>query len=384
MSKWIKVKISDLGHVVGGATPSTKKEEYYNGDIAWITPKDLSDFSGRYISKGERNITQAGMDSCSTQLLPKNTILFSSRAPIGYIAIASNEMCTNQGFKSIIPYADTNYLFLYYLLKFNKGMIESLGSGTTFKEVSGSTMRNIEVRVPASIDTQKRIATILDTIDSKIENNQAINNTLQQQAFAFFGKLMSNNHESKCMLSDIAEINPKRTLSKNEQARYIDMAQLSTSGSFPFGWDSKPYNGGMRFSNGDTLLARITPCLENGKAAYIDFLDEGEVAFGSTEYVVMCSRGKYPAEFFYCLARYPSFVEYAVKHMNGSSGRQRVSAEAIGKFNLPNFTDKEIGEFNTIAPSIFSTIKHNSLENIRLAELRDLLLGKIFTGELDI
>ena len=88
MDKWIKVKISDLGQVVGGATPSTKIDEYYNGDISWITPKDLSDFKGRYIARGERNITKAGMDSCSTQLLPKNTVLFSSRAPIGYVAIA--------------------------------------------------------------------------------------------------------------------------------------------------------------------------------------------------------------------------------------------------------------------------------------------------------
>ena len=89
MEKWIECKISDIGTVVGGATPSTKKpENYENGDIAWITPKDLSSFSGRYIQRGERNITEIGLKSCSTQLLPKNTVLFSSRAPIGYVAIA--------------------------------------------------------------------------------------------------------------------------------------------------------------------------------------------------------------------------------------------------------------------------------------------------------
>ena len=162
MNKWIKVKISELGQVVGGGTPSTKKEEYYNGDIAWITPKDLSDFKGRYISKGERSITKEGMQSCSTQLLPKNTILFSSRAPIGYVAIAENEMCTNQGFKSIIPNDKVDYLFLYYLLKYNKDKIEAMGSGTTFKEVSGNTMRNIEVVIPEQIEIQRKISSILD------------------------------------------------------------------------------------------------------------------------------------------------------------------------------------------------------------------------------
>lgn len=135
MAEWIECKISDIGTVVGGATPSTKKQENYDdGQIAWITPKDLSSFSGRYIERGARNITEAGLKSCSTQLLPKNTILFSSRAPIGYVAIAANELCTNQGFKSVIPNDNTDPLFLFYLLKNNKVKIEEMGSGTTFKK----------------------------------------------------------------------------------------------------------------------------------------------------------------------------------------------------------------------------------------------------------
>ena len=102
MAEWVERKISDIGTVVGGATPSTKKpENYKDGKIAWITPKDLSTFSSRYIERGERNITEIGLKSCSTQLLPPNTVLFSSRAPIGYVAIATNGVCTNQGFKRI-------------------------------------------------------------------------------------------------------------------------------------------------------------------------------------------------------------------------------------------------------------------------------------------
>ena len=121
MAEWIECKISDIGTVVGGATPSTKNpENYENGTIAWITPKDLSIFTGRYIQRGERNITEIGLKSCSTQLLPKDTVLFSSRAPIGYMAIAANEVCTNQGFKSVVPNENTDPLFLYYLLKYNK------------------------------------------------------------------------------------------------------------------------------------------------------------------------------------------------------------------------------------------------------------------------
>lgn len=118
MGKWKTCKLSDLGMIVGGATPLTKKvENYEGGTIPWITPKDLASHYGRFISRGERNITEQGMSSCSTQLLPEHTVLFSSRAPIGYVAIAENEVCTNQGFKSVIPNSDTDYCFLYYFLK---------------------------------------------------------------------------------------------------------------------------------------------------------------------------------------------------------------------------------------------------------------------------
>ena len=179
MAEWVECRISDIGTVVGGATPSTKNvENYEGGTIAWITPKDLSSFRGRYIKCGERNITDKGLKSCSAQILPKNTVLFSSRAPIGYVAIAENELCTNQGFKSVVPNKNIDPLFIFYLLKFNKGAIEGMGSGTTFKEVSGNTMKNIRVRIPVDINVQKKIASLLGCIDDKIEENEKINNHL--------------------------------------------------------------------------------------------------------------------------------------------------------------------------------------------------------------
>ena len=182
MGNWKTCTIGDLGSVVGGATPSTKKAENYDGGtISWITPRDLAGFSGRFISRGERNITEQGLKSCSTQLMPAHTVLFSSRAPIGYVAIAEQEVCTNQGFKSVVPNKDTDYMFLYYLLKYNKDKIENLGSGTTFKEVSGSTMRGIEVSVPETIEEQRQIASVLSALDDKIEKNTEINENLREQ-----------------------------------------------------------------------------------------------------------------------------------------------------------------------------------------------------------
>ena len=186
MEEWKEYKLREIGRIVGGATPPTKDSANYDGDISWITPKDLSNFTGRYIQKGERSITQKGFESSSCQILPKGSILFSSRAPIGYIAIAANELCTNQGFKSIIPDNNlVNNLFLYYLLKYNKEEIEGLGSGTTFKEVSAKVMQNFDIKIP-SIQTQKKIADILSSLDDKIELNRRINDNLEQQAQALF------------------------------------------------------------------------------------------------------------------------------------------------------------------------------------------------------
>jgi type I restriction enzyme S subunit len=179
MGNWKTCTIADLGMVVGGATPSTKEAENYDGGtIAWITPKDLAGYSGRFISHGERDITETGFHSCSAQMMPRHSVLFSSRAPIGYVAIAENELCTNQGFKSVVPNENTDYMFLYYLLLNNRQRIEHMGSGTTFKEVSGKTMRSIEVRVPESKEEQIRISSILSTIDDKIEENERINKNL--------------------------------------------------------------------------------------------------------------------------------------------------------------------------------------------------------------
>lgn len=246
-----------------------------------------------------------------------------------------------------------------------------------------TTFQQIEVELP-NLSIQKKTIGILRSLDDKIELNNKINENLQQQVFALFDKLVFDSDNAKCHVSDIAYLNPKRTLSKNQMARCIDMSQLSTIGAFPSGWEMKPFAGGMRFMNGDTLLARITPCLENGKAAFIDFLDQDEVAFGSTEYIVLAPKEGIPAEFLYCLARYPAFVDYAVKNMNGSSGRQRVSAETIGQFVLPKIMLSEIKLFEKKAVPLFRKMRYNSLENICLAQMRDIMLPKLMTGEIEV
>ena len=159
MSKWKTCTISDIGTVVGGATPSTKKEEnYLDGTISWITPKDLAGFSGRFISRGERNITEIGLNSCSTQLMPAHTVLFSSRAPIGYVAIAEKEVCTNQGFKSVVPFTMPCNEYIYYCLQARIKDIQLRASGTTFKEISGSEFGKTMIPLPPLAEQHRIVA----------------------------------------------------------------------------------------------------------------------------------------------------------------------------------------------------------------------------------
>lgn len=147
--EWAIGTINNLGAVVGGSTPSKAKPEYYTETgIAWITPKDLSVNKSKFISHGENDITELGLKNSSATIMPEGTVLFSSRAPIGYIAVAAGEVATNQGFKSIVPKPEVGTAFVYYFLKHNLPIIEGMASGSTFKEVSGSTMKGVPAVIP--------------------------------------------------------------------------------------------------------------------------------------------------------------------------------------------------------------------------------------------
>lgn len=390
MDKWKKVKISDLGQVIGGATPSTKKEEYYNGDIAWITPKDLSDFHGRYISKGERSITKAGMDSCSTQLLPKNTILFSSRAPIGYVAIAKNELCTNQGFKSVIPNDNVDYLFLYYLLKYNKDRIEAVGSGTTFKEVSGSTMRNIEVMIPESLEVQRNISAILNAIDSKIELNQQINDNLEQQAQSFFQELFVYNADLEWTvgtISDLGAVVGGSTPSKAKPEYYTEVG---------IAWITPKdlsINKSKFIFHGENDITELG--LKNSSAT---IMPEGTVLFSSRApigYIAIAAGEVTTNQGFKSVVPKPeigtAFVYYFLKNnlpviegMASGSTFKEVSGSTMKSIPAVIPDAETLAQFNSFCAPIFAQQRIVEEQNRSLAALRDSLLPKLMSGEIDV
>ncbi len=197
-----------------------------------------------------------------------------------------------------------------------------------------------------------------------------LNDNLEAQTQAFFDSLFITDAEPDCTLADIALVNPTRTLAKNTEAKCFDMSTLPTKGCIPEGEIIKPYNGGARFINGDTLIARITPCLENGKAAYVNVLDDGEVAFGSTEFIVFASKDNIPSSFYYFLIRNSRFVTFALQFMNGSSGRQRVSGEELASFPLKRPSVYDLQKFNSMGNKILNQMRDNVKEIHVLQELQ--------------
>lgn len=146
---WKIERIGNVGEVIGGGTPSTENEEYWDGDIPWLSPVDLSDNTNVYVSRGSKNITELGLKKSSAKMMPTGTVLLSSRAPVGYVALAKNPICTNQGFKSVVCNTSViQPIYLYYYFRMNKNYLQSIASGATFPELSGSMMKKMKVLLP--------------------------------------------------------------------------------------------------------------------------------------------------------------------------------------------------------------------------------------------
>lgn len=190
-AEWKEGTLSDVGSIVAGGTPSKSNQEYYTDNgIAWITPKDLSVDKSAFISHGENDITELGLQKSSATMMPAGTVLFSSRAPIGYIAIAANEICTNQGFKSVVPNDNVGTSYVYYLLKQLLPTIKNMASGSTFKEISGSAMKIVPTVIPDD-ETLKRFSDFCDPIMKQIQKNEQESKRLVEIRDSLLPKLIS-------------------------------------------------------------------------------------------------------------------------------------------------------------------------------------------------
>jgi len=232
------------------------------------------------------------------------------------------------------------------------------------------------------IDKQREIVKEYNVIQNRIALNQQLIQKLEETAQAIYREwFVEFDNDELTFLKEYIETNPKLDLSKGKVAPYIEMANLSEISMCINANVEREYQGGSKFQNYDTLLARITPCLENGKTAFVNILKENEVAAGSTEFIVMRAKRNISPFWVYCLAKDDGFRAYAISSMIGSSGRQRVHEKYLEEYQLHIVDFQRMNAFHKAANPIFETVKLKSLENQKLTELKELLLSKLATIE---
>jgi type I restriction enzyme S subunit len=392
---WPIVRLGDVATVIGGGTPSTSHAEYWNGDVSWITPKDLTGYTNIYINKGERSISRKGLENSSARILPEGTVLLTTRAPIGYVAIASAELCTNQGFKSFIcDNKKLHNLFLYYWLKGNTEYLQSIGTGTTFMEIPGKRTKEIEIPIPP-LPTQQAIAATLSCLDDKIELNNRINANLEAQAQAIFkswfvdfepwGGVMPNDWREGTIRDIADDIVCDKTPSTKideyfgEDIPFITIPDMhgriyvtSTERSL-----SKPGEE----SQANKTVPPNSICVSCIATA-------GLVVLTSTP-----SQTNQQINTIICKNNISSFFVYLT--MLGISDHIKMlgsSGSATNNLNKSQFEKikiliPEVGritKFATIVAPLFERIKCNQQESENLALLRDTLLPRLMSGEIKI
>ncbi|WP_219904412.1 restriction endonuclease subunit S [Aphanothece minutissima] len=358
-----------------------------------------------------RGIPEAG-DVVITTEAPLGEV---AQLPKGKVALAQR-VITLRGKKGLV---DNTFLKYLLLSRPFQGDLVARATGTTVVGIKQSVLRKIDLAFPPFQD-QRVIAHTLGTLDDKIELNCKTNETLEAMAKALFkswfvdfdpvrakaegrptglpdeiSDLFPDSFEDSELgevpsgweigrLEEILEIDPQRQLRKGSISPYLEMKGVPTSGHSSVDVIAREFSSGSKFRNGDTLLARITPCLENGKTAFVDFLKDGETGWGSTEFIVMCGRREEVNPFAYYLARSEAFRNNAIQNMVGSSGRQRVPSDAVGGFTLPLPPEEILVQFGLLATDFMRRISANSDQSVILSKIRDTLLPKLISGELRI
>lgn len=304
--------------------------------------------------------------------------------------------------------------FLFYVISRNEvkyALASQAGGSANQANISPKQIKSLLIPCPTILE-QKKIAALLCSLDDKIELNTAINKNLEEMAQALFKRWFidfefpnENGEPYKSSggefeeselgaipkgwkvsnLDEVLAINPRRSLSKNVLATYVDMKSVPSNYARVSNLVKREYTSGSRFINGDVLLARITPCLENGKTAYVDFLEKDQTGWGSTEFIVLRSKEDSPPIFAYFLSRSDGFRSHAIASMTGSSGRQRVPEASLRAYKFPIPSDKRlINSFGEVAQHSLDIMKKNDDESLILAQIRDTLLPKLMSGEIRV
>lgn len=384
MSELIPVKLSDIANIVTGSTPPSSQPDSWGEALDFITPSDQSDTYRE--ATPSRFLSAEGAKRLHKRIVPaRSTNLTCIGSTIGKVSMAMRDAVTNQQINSIVAKREVAHPeFVYYLIKNWSGDLKQHASGSATPIINKSTLSNYEFLVP-DLTGQKAIAEVLGALDDKIAANTKMGHTLEAFGSAQFNRLGLDVEppDEGILLDDLFDLNPRRTV-VSDSPTLIDMKALPTDRPLVEEWTIGAKKGGTRFKNGDTLVARITPCLENRKTAFVDFLDDTEIGIGSTEFIVMRSKDDLPLGVSYFMAISERFRDFAIQNMVGTSGRQRVAAADLARHTLSPVDASELQEFGKWADDGLEFLGSLRQENRTLAAIRDALLPHLMSGKLRV
>lgn len=377
-STWNLVAVGDVASVSGGATPRTDEPRFWGGTIGWLTPKDLSDKPSRYTSSGSRNLTEEGLRSCSANLLPEGAVMLTSRAPIGYVSIASGPITTNQGFKNLVLNDGQVPLFWYYLLRESKEYLESYANGSTFKEISASSLRSLTFRVP-DFATQERIAGAIGAFDDLIELNRQLANqlvALSDSAFERWAADVDDRIALGEVMDRVSESIDAASLKGDEIYLGLEHFGLEAAGLIGQGRTDGLASNKIKFQSGDVLYGKLRPYFR--KVARPGFS-----GVCSTEAWVLRGQGSATQEYIHWLTRRVDFTAHA---MAGSEGTKmpRASWSHVTSMLVPTPEAPGLTEVSQMVRGFWEATNELERENAELTKARDELLPLLLSGRVNV
>lgn len=371
------------------------KENYVNAGVPVVRGVNLT--KGTFVDEGFVYISEEKADELRSANVAPGDLIFTHRGTIGQVSMIPRlprfprYVIGSSQLKSRLDENRACPEFYYYWFRSRRGEESILAHASTVGVPGISTpltsVKGLRVPFPP-IRYQQSVAEILGALDSKIAMNEQVALTMEKtlrarfEAYGFDSDVRDPG--SAVRVDELIEFNPKVPKPQLRESVYVDMAALPTELARVRRWAARPPGGGARFVNGDTVMARITPCLENGKTALIDFMESGEVGIGSTEFIVMRARRDVPAHFPYLLARSPRFRAHAIMGMTGSSGRQRCQVDRLVGYLMPRPQSHALADLQSHCAPVFDLAKKLDEESRTLADLRDTLLPQLVTGKLHV
>ena len=409
---WPLVEIGDVAEIVGGGTPSTRNAGNFDGDVPWLTPKDLSGFPARVVARGSRNLSRAGLANSSARLVPPGTVLLSTRAPIGYVAIAGGEISTNQGFRNLLPRGNVRSDFLYYWLKDNTEALERHAVGTTFRELPGSVLKRIRIPLPP-LSEQRAIGQVLGALDDKIDLNRRMNETLEAMAralfkswFVDFDPVRAKAEGRDTGLPDhIAGLFPDRLVDSElgeipEGWRVGNLADISAASRQ--GVDPANLDGDTPYIGLEHMPRRSISLTDWGSVGKVtsnkSIFRKGDILFGklrsyfhkvgvapingvcSTDIVVIVPKTTEWSAFVTACVSSVDFIDYTDRASTGTK-MPRTNWKTMSGYWVCLPATSAIRAFQNVVQPILNRIITNIHEARSLTTLRDTLLPKLVSGE---